>query len=109
MMSHMSQKSTSADGREHTEPSPVDARGGAVMEAHGTAKVPPLYHFAHSLKIHSRSTSGALPRTCNRSSHPELRSWERAVKSCAGANGFARRMLLGTPFEGHSSPAAPVM
>jgi hypothetical protein len=29
-----------------------------------------------------------------------LRSWETAVTSCAGANGFSRRMLLGTPREG---------
>ena len=27
---------------------------------------------------------------------PELRNWETAVKSWAGANGFARRMLFGT-------------
>jgi hypothetical protein len=33
----------------------------------------------------------------------------RAVTSCAGANGFSRRMLLGTPCDAHLSAAAPVM
>jgi len=40
---------------------------------------------------------------------PALRSCETAVTSCAGANGLVSSMLSGTPFEAHSSPAAPVM
>ena len=32
-----------------------------------------------------------------------VRSWEIAVTICAGANGFASRMLLGTPLDAHSS------
>jgi hypothetical protein len=40
---------------------------------------------------------------------PTLRSWEIAVTSCAGANGFCRRTLPGTPCTGQSAPAAPVM
>src|SRR5215475_1501568 len=32
---------------------------------------------------------------------PILRSCEIAVTSCAGANGFVRRMLFGTPCTGH--------
>jgi hypothetical protein len=38
-----------------------------------------------------------------------LRRFERAVTSCAGADGLVNRMLLGTPCEAHSSAAAPVM
>ena len=38
-----------------------------------------------------------------------FRSWETAVTSCAGANGFASMMLLGTPFDAHSSACAPLM
>ena len=38
-----------------------------------------------------------------------LRSWETAVTSCAGANGFANMMLLGTPLEGQSAALAPLM
>ncbi len=34
---------------------------------------------------------------------PALRSWETAVTSCAGANGLANMMLLGTPLEPQSS------
>ena len=40
---------------------------------------------------------------------PALRSCEIAVTNCAGANGFSRRMLLGTPREGQRPAAAPVM
>lgn len=40
---------------------------------------------------------------------PALRSRETAVTNCAGANGFSRRMLLGTPREGQRPAAAPVM
>jgi hypothetical protein len=32
---------------------------------------------------------------------PALSRLETAVTSCAGANGFSKRMLLGTPREGH--------
>ena len=40
---------------------------------------------------------------------PVLRSCETAVTSCAGANGLVKRMLLGTPCEGHWSELPPVM
>ena len=40
---------------------------------------------------------------------PVFSSWETAVTSCAGAKGLVRRMLLGTPFEGHSSALSPIM
>jgi hypothetical protein len=38
-----------------------------------------------------------------------LRSWETAVTSWAGANGFARLMLFGTPFDAQSSASLPLM
>jgi len=38
-----------------------------------------------------------------------LRSWATAVTSWAGANGFASMMLLGTPFDAHSSACAPLV
>jgi hypothetical protein len=38
-----------------------------------------------------------------------LRSWETAVMSCAGANGFANMMLFGTPLEAQSSASLPLM
>jgi hypothetical protein len=40
---------------------------------------------------------------------PVLSRLETAVTSCAGANGFCKRMLLGTPCDPQSSAAAPVM
>src|SRR4051794_24463820 len=40
---------------------------------------------------------------------PVLRSWEIAVTSCAGANGFWSMMLFGTPFDDQSPPLAPLM
>lgn len=40
---------------------------------------------------------------------PRFSSWDTAVTSWAGANGFCRRMLLGTPCAPQSSAAAPVM
>ena len=40
---------------------------------------------------------------------PVLSNCDTAVTSCAGANGFCSKMLLGTPCEGHWSAAAPVM
>src|SRR6202051_3345183 len=38
-----------------------------------------------------------------------LRSWETAVTSCAGANGFANMMLFGTPLDAQSSASLPLM
>src|SRR6266404_8772567 len=38
---------------------------------------------------------------------PVLRRLETAVTSCAGANGFANMMLLGTPFRGPIIGARP--
>ena len=40
---------------------------------------------------------------------PAFSSWETAVTSCAGANGFCNSTLLGTPRDDHSSAARPVM
>jgi hypothetical protein len=40
---------------------------------------------------------------------PVLRSWETAVTSCAGAKGLVNRMLLGTPWDGHSAALPPVI
>jgi hypothetical protein len=40
---------------------------------------------------------------------PALRSWATARTSCAGAKGLVSSMLCGTPFDGHSSAASPVM
>ena len=61
------------------------------------------------------SLSGLLFCPCKEGLHggaggaAALRSWDTAVMSCAGANGLVRRMLLGTPCDAHSDPAAPVM
>jgi hypothetical protein len=38
-----------------------------------------------------------------------FRSWETAVTSWAGANGFCSRMLSGTPCDAQSFAVAPVM
>lgn len=38
-----------------------------------------------------------------------FRSWATAVTSWAGANGFVKRTLLGTPCEAHSAALSPVM
>jgi hypothetical protein len=38
-----------------------------------------------------------------------LRSWETAVTSCAGANGFGNMMLFGTPLDAQSSASLPLM
>jgi hypothetical protein len=40
---------------------------------------------------------------------PMLRRFETAVTSCAGANGFSSKMLLGTPRDAQRPTAAPVM
>src|SRR5437879_3151454 len=40
---------------------------------------------------------------------PPLISSETAVTSCAGANGLVNRMLLGTPWDGHSAALPPVI
>ena len=51
----------------------------------------------------------AQPQAYVEGGEPAFSSWETAVTSCAGAKGLVRRMLLGTPFEGHSSALSPVM
>jgi hypothetical protein len=38
-----------------------------------------------------------------------FRSCETAVTICAGANGFTKSRLFGTPCEAHWSPDAPLM
>jgi hypothetical protein len=40
---------------------------------------------------------------------PVLRSFETAVISCAGANGFANMMLFGTPCDAQSSASFPLI
>src|SRR5437762_11737315 len=64
---------------------------------------------------HSQDRRACLKGANNRSGgypevgEPVLSSWDTAVTSCAGANGFFSRMLLGTPSDAPSSAAAPVM
>jgi hypothetical protein len=48
-------------------------------------------------------------KRCHAGGVPVLRSWETAVTSCAGANGFANMMLFGTPFDAQSPASLPLM
>ena len=54
------------------------------------------------------------PQSCDRENQVGLvplmfRSWATAVTSWAGANGFVKRTLFGTPCEAHSAALSPVI
>jgi hypothetical protein len=40
---------------------------------------------------------------------PLFSSWETAVRSCAGANGFDNMILFGTPLEAQSAALSPLI